>query len=99
MAKLKFPVLDFKRSLEAFHQFAGEYNQDKPLGEQLRPQHSILFARVLTLLSRHLYKRNELFKDTPDFRIINDAEAVLLSTNRKALSWVEKTIQINGNTV
>ncbi len=99
MAILQFPVLDFKSSLDAFHQFAGEYNKDKPLREQLRPQHSKLFARILTLLSRQLYKRNELFKDTPEFRRIEDTETMLLSTNRKALSWVENTIQINGNTV
>lgn len=99
MAKVNFPILDFKSSLEAFHQFAGEYNKDKSLGEQLRPQHSKLFTRVLTLLSRHFYKQNELFKDTPEFRVIEDDVPLKLSTNRKALSWVENTIQINGNTV
>ncbi len=99
MAILKYPVLDFKSSLEAFHQFAGGYNKDKPLCKQLRPQHSKLFARILTLLSRHFYKRNELFQDTPGLRDIDDSEPVRLSTNRKALSWVENTIQINGNTV
>lgn len=99
MAILKFPVLDFKSSLEAFHLFAGEYNRDKPLRKQLRPQHSKLFARVLTLVSRQLYNRNELFKDTPEFRILDNSQCLQLSTNRKALSWVEKTIQINGNTV
>lgn len=99
MAILQFPVLDFKSSLDAFHQFAGEYNKDKPLREQLRPQHSKLFTRILTLVSRQLYKRNELFKDTPDFRRIDDNNDLQLSTNRKALSWVENTIQINGNTV
>jgi hypothetical protein len=99
MAIIQFPVLDFKRSLEAFHRFAGQYNKDKPLREQLRPQHSKLFARILTLGSRQLYKRNELFKDTPEFRNIDNTENLQLSTNRKALSWVENTIQINGNTV
>lgn len=99
MAILQFPVLDFKSSLEAYHMFAGEYNRDKPLGEQLRPQHSKLFARILTLLSRHYYNSNELFKDTPEFRKIDDSEPQELSTNRKALSWVEKTIKIDGNTV
>lgn len=99
MAILQFPVLDFKSSLDAYHQFAGEYNKDKPLGQQLRPQHSKMYARILTLMARHYYKRNELFKETPDFRQIDDSKPQELSTNRKALSWVEKTIQINGNTV
>ena len=99
MAIVKYPVLDFKRSLEAYHQFVGEYNKDKPLCEQLRPQHSKLFTRVLTLLSRQYYKRNELFRDTSELRQIDDSKPSELATNRKALSWVEKTLQINGNTV
>ncbi|MCK5170779.1 MAG: hypothetical protein KAQ75_12955, partial [Bacteroidales bacterium] len=99
MAIVNYPVLDFKNSLAAFHNFAAEYNKDKPLREQLRPQHSKIYARILTLLSRHLYERNKLFNDTPEFRQLEDDKPVMLATNRKAMSWVENTLQVNGNTV
>jgi hypothetical protein len=79
--------------------FAGGYNQDRPLRERLRPQHAKLFARVLTLLARHYYNNNRLFRDTPGLRQVDASRPQVLATNRKALSWVEKTLQINGNTV
>ena len=40
-----------------------------------------------------------MFKDTPELRLLEDSEVIVLSTNREALSWVENTLQINGNTV
>ena len=99
MTIVKYPVLQYKKSLNAFLNFASEYNTDRPLREQLRPTHAKLFTRILTLLSRQLYEHNKLFQDTPEFREISDQEPVNLRTNRKALSWVENTLKINENTV
>ena len=99
MTIVKYPVLQYKKSLTAFLNFAREYNTDKPLREQLRPTHAKIFTRILTLLSRQIYEHNKLFQDTPEFREISDQEPVNLRTNRKALSWVENTLKINENTV
>jgi hypothetical protein len=97
MAIVNYPVLQFKNSLAAFLKFAEGYNKDKPLKQQLRPSHSNMFVRVLTLLARQLYAHNKLFNDTPELRLLDASQPVVLQTNRKALSWVEKTIKINGN--
>jgi len=97
MAKLNYPVLQFKSSHAAFLNFAGEYNRNKALKDQLRPQHAKMFARILTLLARQLYQHNKLFEDTPVLRQLDTSQLVKLQTNRKALSWVEKTIRINEN--
>jgi hypothetical protein len=98
MTIINYPVLQYKSSLSAFLNYVREYNDDKPLREQLRPQHAKMYTRILTLLSRQLYENNKLFQETPDFRQLNDKEPVKLHTNRKALSWVENTIRISGNT-
>ena len=95
MAIVNYPILRFKSSLENFLRFTKEYNSDKPLKEQLRPQHIKMFTRILTLLSRQLYEHNRLFKDTPVFRQLDTGHPVVLYTNRKALSWVEKVVKIN----
>ena len=95
MAKVNYPVLRFKSSLTAFLNYSKEYNTEKPLKQQLRPQHVTMFTRILTLLARQLYEHNRLFKDTPELRQLDTDQPVPLSTNRKALSWVEKTVKIN----
>ena len=95
MAIVNYPVLQFKSSLEAFLNFTKEYNSDKPLKQQLRPQHIKMFTRMLTLLSRQLYEHNKLFYDTPELRHLDTGRPVILHTNRKALSWVEKVVKIN----
>lgn len=95
MAKVNYPVLRFKSSLTAFLNYSKEYNTEKPLKQQLRPQHVTMFTRILTLLARQLYEHNRLFKDTPELRQLDTDRPVPLSTNRKALSWVEKTVKIN----
>ena len=99
MTIVKYPVLDFKKSLKVFLNYTSEYNTDKPLREQLRPTHAKLFTRMLTLLSQQVYEHNKLFKDTPELREIDTRKPINLRTNRKALSWVENTLKINENTV
>ncbi len=94
---IKYPVLDFKVSLHLFCEYATNYNQGRELKMQLRPSHIRLFRRILVLLARQLYQRNKLFADTPFFRQLDPIKPMMIHTNRKSLSQIEKNICISGN--
>ena len=98
MPIINYPVLDFKPSFKSFLIYAKSYNKGKPLREQLRPQHAKMFARILILTSKQLYRRNKLFSDTPEFKRHDSSQPYNLRANRKKLSWVEEGIPINENT-
>lgn len=51
MATINYSVLQFKSSLSVFLNFAKEYNEEKTLRDQLRPQHvKIKYKNLFTTI-------------------------------------------------
>jgi hypothetical protein len=86
----KYFVIDYKFSLINYRHASFFYNDDKDLGEQLRPAHEHYFEELLRLAAIQLYEKN---KKTGAEKIDN---VVKISTN----SWeLGKRLKVNGRTI
>ena len=99
MTIVKYPVLDFQKSLDTFQDFVGEYNKGKPSRKRLKEAHIKMFVKVLYVVSATVYENNPLFKDTPELRKIDTSLPYKLYTNNKVLSRTEKKYKVDGDTV